>query len=74
MGRDMVSRFGLTVYHGMGRIVSENGRDETLVIAENAFFVSEMCPICLIWDRSSYGMAGFHGTHRSHREATPKAR
>ena len=38
MGRDMVSRFSPTVYHGMGRIVSEKGRDETLVVAENAVF------------------------------------
>ena len=66
MGRDMVSRFSPTVYHGMGGIVSGKGRDETLVVAENVFFVSEMCLICLIWDRASYGMAGFHETHWSH--------
>ena len=66
MGRDMVSRFGLTVYHGMGRIVSGKGRDETLVVAENAFFVSEMCPICFTWGRFSYEMMGFYGTHRCH--------
>ena len=66
MGRDMVSCFSPTVYHGMGRIVSENGRDETLVVAENVLFVSGMCLICLIWDRASYGIAGFHGTHQSH--------
>ena len=66
MGRDMVSRFSPTVYHGMGRIVSEKGRDETLVVAENVFFVSGMCPICLIWVRSSYELTGSYGTHRYH--------
>ena len=53
MGRDMMSRFSPTVYHGMDGIVSGKGRNETLVVAENVFFVSGMCPICLIWGRSS---------------------
>ena len=44
MGRDMVSRFSPTVYHGMGRIVSENGRDETLVVAENVFLYLRCVP------------------------------
>ena len=43
-------------------IVSEKGTDGTLVVAENAFFVSAMCPICLIRGRSSYEMKGSYGT------------
>ena len=66
MGRNLVSHFGTTVYHAMGRTVSGKGRDETLVVAENTFSVSAMCLICLIWGRSSYGMMGFCETHQCH--------
>ena len=48
MGRNLVSHFGTTVYQAMGRTVSGKGRDETLLVVEDAFFVSAMCPICLI--------------------------
>ena len=37
-------------------IVSGKGTNETLVVAENALFVSAMC---LIWGRSRYEMTGF---------------
>ena len=40
-------------------IVSGKGTDGTLVVAGNAFVVSAMCLICLIWGRSRYEMTGF---------------
>ena len=66
MGRDLVSRFGLSGYYGMGRNRIWKGYRWDTRVAENALFVSAMCPICLIWGRSSYEMTGFYGTHRCH--------
>ena len=68
MGRDMMSRFSPTVYHGMDGIVSGKGRNETLVVAENVFFVSEnVSHLSHLGYRSSYGNDGvFIETHQCH--------
>ena len=47
-------------------IVSGTGTYGTLVVAEDAFFLSAMCPIYLIWGRSSYKMTRPYGTHWCH--------
>ena len=66
MGRDMVSRFSPTVYHGMGRIVSEKGRDETLVVAETCFLYLECVPFVSFGVDPARNETGFYGTHQCH--------
>ena len=54
-------------------IVSGRVQNGTTVVAENAFFVSVLCAICLIGGSSSYEMTENYGTRRYHRESTGKA-